>query len=59
MKKINPKIKKLINTVKRSRSVSEYKVVDPKTGEVRIKRLEDWPPISKMIKVKKKTVERG
>jgi len=56
MKKINPEIKKPGNTVKRSRSVSEYKVVDPKTGKVRIKRTEDWPPISKMVKVKKKKI---
>ena len=54
MKKINPKIKRLINAVKRSCSVSEYKVVDPKTGEVRIKRLKDWSPISKLVKVEKK-----
>lgn len=54
MKKIDPKIKKPVNTVKRSRTVSEYKVVDPKTGKVRIKKMEDWPPIYKMVKVKKK-----
>jgi len=53
MKKINPKIKTLINTIERSRSISEYKVVDPKTGEVRVKKTKDWPPISKLIKVKK------